>query len=77
MACNCGCGSNFGFRSNFGFTRNTSRRGCTCLANDVRDLIEDLEDAFEDLEDAGCIRSTTSTGSSRSGCSCNRSCGCN
>ena len=72
MACNCGCGSNFGFRSNFGFTRNTSRRGCTCLANDVRDLIEDLEDAFEDLEEAGCIRSTNRR---RNRCGCNR-CGC-
>ena len=67
MACNFGF--NCGCNRNCGGCNQSQRRGCRCLANDVRNLIEDLEDAFDDLEDAGCIRSTT-----HNSCGCHNNC---
>lgn len=76
MACNWGSefNSEFGresdseFSSEFSSERNTNRRrGCRCLANNVRRRIEELERAFKELEEDGCIRSTNQTG-----CGCNR-----
>ena len=86
MSCNCGSefNSEFGFEVNsefdsefsseFSSERNVNRRrGCRCLANNVRRRIEELERAFRELEEEGCIRSTNHRNCNR--CGCNR-CGC-
>nr|WP_307993265.1 hypothetical protein [uncultured Niameybacter sp.] len=75
MACNWG--SNCGCNCNCGGCNQAQRRGCTCLANDVRNLIEELEEAFEELEEADCIRSTNQNSCGcNNNCACNRGCGC-